>query len=101
MFRALFVLVAVSFLGCGVSTVIDGKQYKTTCSQDSDCVGAFFGDQCGVCACPNAAIAASDRALYEADRTNARVTCGPQPAVACSQCPASTVSCASGTCSLK
>ncbi|MFZ5444809.1 MAG: hypothetical protein ACOZQL_32770 [Myxococcota bacterium] len=100
MIRVLFASASL-LVGCGASTVIDGKQYKTACAAPTDCAAVFFGDQCGVCACPNAAISASDKVLYEADRTAARTQCGPQPAIACGPCQESVLTCTNGACGLQ
>lgn len=100
MIRALLVSASLLFVACGNPTLIDGKQYKTSCTAPTDCAGAFFADQCGACACPNAAISAADKVMYESDRSNARSLCGPQPAIACSQCPDFTLTCTAGVCGI-
>lgn len=100
MLRSLLVSLSLLFVACGNPTVIDGKQYKTTCATPSDCAGVFFGDQCSVCACPNAAISSADKVLYDSDHSNARSLCGPQPAIACAECPAFTLTCTAGVCGI-
>lgn len=100
MIRSLLVSLSLLFVACGNPTVIDGKQYKTACVAPSDCAGVFFGDQCAACACPNAAISASEKVMYDSDRSNARSLCGPQPAIACAACADFTLTCTAGVCGL-
>lgn len=99
--RPALVTLLLALAACGDPTRIDGTNYDRTCGAASDCAAVFFGDQCEVCACPNAALNGADRTRYEADRTQALLSCGPQPAIGCTECPAATVSCTDGTCALQ
>lgn len=101
MIRSLLVLAVVSFAACGAPSTIDGKKYKTECAAPADCAAVFFGDQCGVCACPNAAISSSEKVLYDADRSAAIATCGPRAAVACGPCEDRVLTCTAGVCGLQ
>lgn len=100
--RAFIVLVAASVLAaCGDPTLIDGKRYSTACERPAECTAVRFGDQCAPCTCANAAIAVSEKELYEADRTGARQSCGAQPAIACAPCADVTLTCTSGVCGIQ
>lgn len=101
MIRLLLVMVSLALAGCGNPTFIDGKQYATACQVPADCAAVFFGDQCSACACPNAAISASQKVTYDADRSGARAACGPQPAIACAECPEVVLTCTSGVCGVQ
>lgn len=101
MIRSLLVLAAVSFVSCGAPSTIEGTKYKTECAVPADCAAVFFGDQCRLCACSNAAISSSDKVLYDADRSAAIATCGAQPAVACSPCQDRVLTCTAGVCGLQ
>jgi hypothetical protein len=101
MIRALFVATSLLVLSaCGNPNLIDGKAYKTACTTAADCVGVFFGDQCGACACPNAAISTNEKVAYDADRSAAIATCGPRPAIACAACVEKQPACTAGVCGL-
>ncbi len=99
--RAALSILVLVLAACGNPSVIDGKYYKNSCSLPSDCVAVFFGDQCGVCDCGNAAINASDKVTYDADRSAAIATCGPRPAVACAPCQARQLTCTAGVCGIQ
>lgn len=101
MIRALAIVSFFVLAACGNPNIIDGKSYKTACTVPADCVGVFFGDQCGACACPNAAISSSEKVTYEADRSAAIATCGPRPAIACAPCVDRPTTCTSGVCGIQ
>lgn len=85
--RSLMAVLVFVAAGCsGQSTIIEAKQYATSCSTAADCVGVFVGDACSVCRCPNAAISTSAKSRYDADRLAARAQCETAPAVEC-PCP--------------
>jgi hypothetical protein len=93
------ILTAIFFLSCGTAAV-ELKNYDTVCGKASDCVPAYIGDVCKTCACSNAAINAQSLAKYNSDVTESKKYCGPVTQVACAECPAATVSCTNGKCSL-
>jgi hypothetical protein len=87
---------ALLAMSCG-STVISSKGLSTACTVDADCVAVYLGDVCGVCDCPNAAIAASSKASYDTEVSDAQKLCGPRTAIAC-DCIQVSAGCSSGTC---
>ncbi len=94
-FLALLLLPACS------NTTLEPQDYVKTCTWDTDCLAVFFGDVCGNCNCPNGAIAADNRYIYEADQTGAERSCGPRQAIGCAECQVVEVACNDGQCSLK
>ena len=111
--RRVFLTALIPLLSCGglVGTVDGGtdagsdanvcilsaSHYAQTCNVASDCSTIFAGDACSptVCICPNAVIAQSSRAQYDADlaATHAHNNCF------CPLSPAPT--CCAGTCSMQ
>jgi hypothetical protein len=87
------VFLSLFFIACGTPTVLEAKSYATDCTMSSECVGVFLGDQCPRCSCPNAAISAREKIIYEADRSAAIAACGERPAVSCAPCAESKPTC--------
>lgn len=73
------VVLALLFVACGNPAVLDGETSAKDCTDSSDCVGVFLGNQCEPCPCPNAAISTSDKVIYEADRSAALAKPLPKP----------------------
>lgn len=98
-----FFLVSVALLAaaCGNPTVLAPSAYSKACATAADCVPAKLGDQCAPCGCPNTAIAKSEQARYETDRTAAQNGCGPIAAIACGPCQEAVLTCTSGACGLQ
>lgn len=81
---------------------LDGTKYSKACTGDGDCTTATVGSVCSPCKCPNAAIASSELAKYDADFRAASSQCRtPQGDIACAACAPATVACLSGTCTLQ
>ena len=100
--RALFALIVLSLSACGTPTVLEVKDYNVSCQHDSDCLAVYVGDVCKGCVCDNAAIAASENYIYEADKSGAGRSCKTPPAnTNCAACAPVTVTCDNGTCKTK
>lgn len=59
------------------STVVTGSGLAISCSTNDDCVGVYFGDVCGFCDLPNAAIASSAETEYQNAANAAQSRCPP------------------------
>jgi hypothetical protein len=81
--------------GVNMGPAIDISQVSKSCSVATDCVSVTL-HPCG-CGCPEAAIASSDKAKYQAAK-NAIVCTAP---ITCqADCVAPTTVCTAGTCAL-
>lgn len=80
--------------GCSAGS-IQASGYDQSCNADADCAAVFEGNLCGLCFCPNAALAKSALAKYESD-----FAAKMPPANAC-DCPLSPPPlCKAGVCAL-
>ncbi|PZR18594.1 MAG: hypothetical protein DI536_01555 [Archangium gephyra] len=96
------VVIALFVSACGTPTILEAKDYKQSCTKNSECVAVYLGEVCKPCLCNNDAIAAEQSKIYEADFTGAQRSCsGPIPAVACGPCEAKAAVCDNGTCTLQ
>lgn len=84
----------------------DGSKYSRSCSKDTDCRPATFGNVCVPCSCSNAAIAVTSSDQYEADRRAIRSQCPAVESLGCGPCSEKAVcviegNAATGTCALE
>lgn len=93
--------VALFLAACGTPTVLEAKDYKVSCTKNSECISVYLGDVCNPCLCDNAAISAEQSQIYSADRTGAQRSCGPITAIGCAQCAPKTPVCTDGTCAVQ
>ena len=111
--RQLVVAPDATALSCTLPAPSDGpapldNSYPKECGSDGDCAVATVGNVCSPCRCPNAAIASSAKAAYEADYRAATSQCPASDAqVKCAACQERKATCmrtapgsASGICML-
>ena len=77
---------------------VNARDYGQACEVPEDCTAIYEGEVCAVCACPNAAIAATDEAAYTADRE--ATNCGITADILCAACAPIELDCVEGACVL-
>jgi hypothetical protein len=89
--------------GDGGSTVVSAGGFSTACKTDDDCVVVSFGDVCGFCpATPDAAIASSADAAYQAAYNAARANCPVQMGNgSCAEASSAISTCSNGVCEVQ
>jgi hypothetical protein len=89
---------ACTFAGIG-GTQIDPGMFDRSCVTENDCALVVAGDACQLCACPNAAIAKTALASYEAERRERRSACLDQGGTpSCAPCATAKPACVQSKC---
>ncbi len=89
-----------TFPNNGTPPPIVASDYANTCTSANDCLAVVTGDVCGVCQCPNAAIAKSSSEKYEADVRASQSVCRSEGTASCAPCETTTPACVNGKCVL-